>query len=130
MHDELRRLRLDIDASDRKLVELLAARFEIVERVAQLKAQHGIPARIQSRIRTVIERREAAGRGLGIPRMATAAIWKAIVEQCCQYEEILMSRHTHAGKGSAAMPRKAPVATRKTAGRADRQRSAIPAPPS
>ncbi|MFT3673463.1 chorismate mutase [Aestuariivirga sp.] len=92
MARELPRLRKEIDAIDRKLVELLAKRFGVIERVAQTKASEGLPARIPGRIRAVIERREKAGRGLGIPRKATARIWKAIVEESCLLEERLIGQ--------------------------------------
>lgn len=87
MNHDLSLLRSEIDQIDRQIVELVAKRFGVIERVAAVKAAHQIPARIQSRIDTVIQRREAAGRGLGLPRRTAANIWKVIVEEACKYEE-------------------------------------------
>lgn len=83
--------RKEIDLIDRQLVELLAARFTVVRAVAAHKEANGLAARIPSRIRTVIERNEAAGRAIGLPRRAAANIWKTIVEEACRLEEILMT---------------------------------------
>ncbi len=83
-------LRSEIDAVDQQLLDLLAQRFEIVSRVASLKAPEGLPARIDERILEVIASREETATLLGIPAGAAAAIWSAIVEQSCLYEERLM----------------------------------------
>lgn len=92
MNRELLSLRAEIDEIDRQLIALLAGRFTIIERVAAVKLATGIPARIPSRIATVIERSEAAGRSHGIPRRATANIWEAIVEESCKLEERLIEQ--------------------------------------
>lgn len=90
MNQDLLRLRTEIDDIDRRLVELVAERFGVVERVAAVKAANNIPARIPSRIAAVVERREAAGRGAGLPRGAAAQIWKTIVDETCKFEEGLI----------------------------------------
>ena len=92
MKKKLLQLRAQIDAVDKQLLVLLAERFRIIERVASHKAEHNLPARIPSRIKTVIDRREAAGRGLGLPRRSAAHIWELIVEESCRYEEWLMDQ--------------------------------------
>jgi chorismate mutase len=83
-------MREQIDLLDKRILELLAARFKVANDVAAYKSKHDVPARIPSRIRAVIERREAAGRGLGLPRKAAANIWKVIVEETCRFEEGLI----------------------------------------
>ena len=83
-------LRSEIDALDRQLLDLLARRFEVVTRVAGLKAAQNLPARIEQRIVDVIRSREDAGLALGMPSGAAAAIWSAIVEQSCLHEEALL----------------------------------------
>jgi len=90
MKKELLHLRALIDDVDRQLLTLLARRYEIVEKVAAHKVENGLPARIPGRIKTVIQRREAAAQRLGLPRRAAAHIWETIVEETCRYEERLM----------------------------------------
>lgn len=92
MNAELAHFRLEIDALDRELLDLLVRRFEVIDSVARLKAARGIPARIQSRITTVIQRREALGRARGLPRRAAAHIWEVIVEESCRQEELLIEQ--------------------------------------
>ena len=83
----LTRFRREIDDVDRRIVELLAARFQIIERVAYYKSKNRIPARIATRVNTVVARNEAAGQGLGLPRRTAANIWKTIVNEACKLEE-------------------------------------------
>lgn len=83
----LTRFRREIDDVDRRILELLAARFQIIERVAYYKFKNRIPARIATRISTVVARNEAAGQGLGLPRRTAANIWKTIVNEACKLEE-------------------------------------------
>jgi len=90
MNSPLTGLRSEIDEVDRQLLVLLARRFEVVTRVAAVKSGAGLPARIGERIIEVIGSREEAGLALGMPSGAAAAIWSAIVEQSCLYEERLM----------------------------------------
>lgn len=92
MNRELLSLRSEIDEIDRRLIDLLAARFGVIERVAGLKLAEGIPARIQSRINTVVQQNEVAGRTRGIPRRAAAHIWEVIVEESCKLEERLIEQ--------------------------------------
>lgn len=100
-------LRSEIDAVDQQLLGLLVKRFQIVARVAALKAEEGLPARIETRIIEVIGSREEAGKALGIPAGAAAAVWEAIVEQSCLFEESLLSRNHR-----APCPNDSPIASR------------------
>lgn len=93
MTRQLMGLRSEIDAVDQQLLDLLAQRFEIVGRVATVKAAEGLPARIEERILEVIASREETATLLGIPGGAAAAIWMAIVEQSCLFEERLLRRN-------------------------------------
>lgn len=93
MTRQLSGLRSEIDAVDQQLLDLLAQRFRIVSRVAALKAAEGLPARIEARILEVLISREATATLLGLPAGAAAAIWSAIVDQSCRFEERLLPRN-------------------------------------
>ena len=79
--------RNNIDNLDRDILEILAIRFKIASEVAAAKKALGIPARIEQRIKHVIESREQAARKLSIPDGAAKAIWTTLVEETCKYEE-------------------------------------------
>ena len=89
---ELDALRHEIDALDRQLLELLAQRFQIADRVAAVKSAKNIPARIPERITEVIVSREEWGLNLGLPPAAAGKIWSVIVEETCRAEEALFSK--------------------------------------
>lgn len=84
---DLEVLRREIDLLDRRLLELLADRFRVVEQVVAVKSLLGLPARIPDRISEVIESREAQGQALGLPPATAAKLWAVIVEETCRNEE-------------------------------------------
>ena len=90
--EELDALRHEIDVLDRRLLELLAQRFQIADRVAAVKSAKNIPARIPARITDVIVSREEWGLGLGLPPAAAGKIWSVIVEETCRAEEAQLAR--------------------------------------
>lgn len=92
MNRDLLSLRAEIDEIDLRLIDLLSARFKVIERVATVKLANGIPARIPSRIARVVQLNESAGQRRGLPRRAAAHIWKAIVEESCKFEEHLIEQ--------------------------------------
>ena len=87
--ESLEAYRNDIDNLDQDILEILAIRFRIASKVAAAKNALGIPARIEQRIKYVIESREQAALKLSIPEGAAAAIWTTLVEETCKYEEHL-----------------------------------------
>ena len=93
---ELDALRREIDALDRKLIDLLAQRFRVVGRVVAVKSALDLPARIPERIAEVIASREAWGLDQGLPPDAAGNIWSAIVEETCRAEERVL-RNNPAG---------------------------------
>ena len=110
-------MREQIDLLDKRILELLAARFKVATNVAVYKSKHDIPARIPSRIRTVIERREAAARGMGLPRKTAANIWKVIVEETCRFEEgLIKDDEDRPLQADARRARGRPIATRQGSG--------------
>src|SRR5262245_33218071 len=95
--NELVSLRHLIDRVDKRILELLVQRYDIVSLVARYKERDAVPARIPSRIKCVIDDREAQAIDLGLPPGTARAIWSAIVEQACRYEEACL---THASSNT------------------------------
>ena len=77
--DELGQIRRDIEAIDRKLVELLAERLELGRRTGEIKREAGRPILDAAREAEVIRRAVTAARGLGVPQEATREIFWHIV---------------------------------------------------
>lgn len=64
---ELAALRAEIDALDRTLVEVLAARREAVQRIAAHKKARGLPALDAAREASLIDAATARARERGVP---------------------------------------------------------------
>ena len=80
-------LRAHIDALDEQLVTLLAQRHALIARAARIKAQVGLPARIDARVEEVVAnaRRHAASRGLD-PALIEQ-IWRQLVDAAIAQED-------------------------------------------
>ena len=85
--DELAQLRRDIEAIDRKLVELLADRLELGRRTGEIKRDAGRPILDAAREAEVIRRAVTAARELGVPQEATREIFWHIVGMSRRVQE-------------------------------------------
>ena len=77
----LKDLRVEIDEIDREIIALLKKRLNTVERVIATKKEHGLPVRIDERIRAVIDGREALAQQMGIAEGFVRSVYETIVEQ-------------------------------------------------
>ncbi len=77
--DELAQLRRDIEAIDRRIVELLAERLELGRRTGGIKREAGRPILDAAREAEVIRRAVTAARELGVPQEATREVFWHIV---------------------------------------------------
>ena len=80
-------LRAHIDTVDEQLIALLAQRHALIARAAQIKAQIGLPARIDNRVEEVVANvgRQAASRGLDPALIEN--IWRQLVEAAIAQED-------------------------------------------
>ena len=83
-------LRAEIDALDGKIVALLAERLAVASRVAEIKRKEGIPVRLQDRIDAVLDRAEALANENGAEPKAIRAIYEALIETTCRFEEAMI----------------------------------------
>ena len=67
MAEELNALRDKIDAVDKQLIDLLAARLALVEEVGEVKSRHGLPIYAPDREASMLARRRAEAERLGVP---------------------------------------------------------------
>lgn len=78
-NDSLDDLRARIDELDAKLVDLLAERFRITERVGEYKKQYDLPPFDGSREREIAERRARLCREAGLDPEAADEIFQLII---------------------------------------------------
>ncbi|HEV2677938.1 MAG TPA: chorismate mutase [Aliidongia sp.] len=84
---DLRRL---IDGIDDQLLDLLAERIAVAERVAAYKQATGIAVRLPDRIEAVKARCAERGATRGLDPAYVRDIWARIIEETCRLEERLI----------------------------------------
>ena len=64
---ELNALRQGIDAVDKQILKLLAERLALVEKVGEVKSEHGLPIYVPERVVAMLASRRAEAEALGAP---------------------------------------------------------------
>jgi len=90
MTDDLATLRPLIDGIDDQILDLLARRIAVAERVASYKRSTGIAVRLPDRIEAVKARCAERGTALGLDPAYVREIWSRIIEETCRIEERLI----------------------------------------
>jgi isochorismate pyruvate lyase len=80
-------LRREIDAVDAQIIALLAQRFEIVGRVAAVKAAHGIAPVLRERIEHVVSRARAGAELGGFDPDVADRIYRLLIDAAIRVEE-------------------------------------------
>jgi chorismate mutase-like protein len=88
--EQLKPLRAEIDMIDEALADLLARRFGVIEKVAKVKAEVGLPAVLPDRVEMVKVNAENRGRKRGINPAMMRRVYDAIVDEACRLEEELI----------------------------------------
>lgn len=81
-----------IDDLDDQIVDLLAARLQIIHEVAALKEENNIPAVLQDRVDEVINRCAARASAKGMDQNLARELYTKIVKHCCDLEERIMKK--------------------------------------
>ena len=79
--------RAEIDAVDSQIVEALAKRFEICQRVANFKKQHGIAMMQPERVEAVKQRRRELAMQYGLDGDFMVALYSVIIQETCLMED-------------------------------------------
>ncbi|MBN8521998.1 MAG: chorismate mutase [Alphaproteobacteria bacterium] len=90
--DILTPYRTRIDALDDQIVDLIAARFDIIHEVAAVKIQHRIPAVLPDRVNEVINRAVSRAENHGIDPHLMRDLYTKIVSHSCDLETQHISR--------------------------------------
>ncbi|WP_244644196.1 chorismate mutase [Azorhizobium oxalatiphilum] len=83
----LKEARVEIDTIDAQIVDLLAARFAVVERVLELKKEAGLPALLQDRVDDVVARVRERAVSSDAPPELVEALWRFLIQWTIEYEE-------------------------------------------
>lgn len=86
-----------IDAIDDQLVELLARRYEVVHRVAEVKREHGIDPILPDRVQAVKDRVAARSRSVGLDPDLAVRLWTIIIDEACALESRLIAARSAEG---------------------------------
>lgn len=90
MPADLTDLRQLIDGIDDRLLDLLADRIAVAERVAADKRKTGVAVRLPDRIEAVKARCAERGAARGLDPAYVRDIWSRIIEETCRLEERLI----------------------------------------
>ena len=80
-------LRARIDALDASLIALFAERSALIDRAARIKAEHGLPARIDWRVEEVVANARRNAADAGLDGALFGQIWRQLVEAAIAQEE-------------------------------------------
>ncbi len=73
-------LRLQIDAIDTALLDLLATRSGYIDRAVDLKRIEGLPARTVDRVAEVLNNVKAKARTVGLDEKLAETLWSELIE--------------------------------------------------
>ncbi|MBT4710351.1 MAG: chorismate mutase [Alphaproteobacteria bacterium] len=79
-------LRAELEAIDTDLVAALARRFEVVMKVAAVKADEGIPVVLPDRIALVLDRVAALAEAQGLDGEMTRRLYRLIIDEAIAME--------------------------------------------
>jgi isochorismate pyruvate lyase len=85
-------VRAGIDAVDARLVALLAARSDYIDRAAELKGPLGLPAFIGWRVEEVVGRVRAAAGAAGVDPDLAEALWRRLIDWSIAREEQVLGK--------------------------------------
>lgn len=79
-------LRVEIDALDAALIELLVSRKDYIDRAVDLKRIEHLPARIDDRVEEVVANVRKAAEGRGLDGDLAEALWRRLIEWSIERE--------------------------------------------
>lgn len=82
-------LRLEIDAIDIRLLDLLATRSQYIDRAVDLKRIEGLPARAVDRVAEVLNNVRVKAAEIGLDEELVETLWTELIEWSIERE----SRH-------------------------------------
>jgi isochorismate pyruvate lyase len=87
----LANLRDEIDAVDAELVALIQKRFEIADRVIEVKRANGIAAALPDRIEQVVQNVLKNAKDTKVPPQTIEKLWRTLIAETIAYEEKILN---------------------------------------
>ena len=85
-------IRAEIDRLDAELVALFAARASFVDRAGQIKAEVGLPARIDARVEQVVANVRKLAVEHGLPPDQVEKLWRRLIDWSIAREETVLGK--------------------------------------
>ena len=85
------KLRDEIDAVDAELVALIHKRFEIADRVIEVKRAKGIAAVLPDRIEQVVQNALQTAKHTHVPPQTIEKLWRTLIAETIAYEEKILN---------------------------------------
>jgi isochorismate pyruvate lyase len=90
--EDLQDLRVRIDATDEKLVRLLAERQQLIDKVIAVKKREGIAARLPQRVEDVLLHVKDVALAEGVDPALVQHLWRELIEWSIAREEEALGR--------------------------------------
>ncbi len=94
--EALQQLRQEIDDVDSDLLKLLRTRFVLTRQVGELKAQHRMPAKSDTREREQFEKFARLANSYELPSVVVQKIYREIIDQVVLEHQEIARAHDHA----------------------------------
>jgi chorismate mutase len=88
---DLKRLRTEIDRTDRELLKVIKARMRTVERIGRLKVKHGVPLLQKGRYTELLEKRRQMSARVGLDAAFTDSLFELIHDEALRIQTALAS---------------------------------------
>jgi len=97
----LKPYRKRIDDLDRQIIDLLRARYDVIEEVGHLKAAHGIEAVLPERVDEVRENAARMAAEKGLDEAFIRKLYAQLIAHSCELEEQIKAGIKPAGKAAS-----------------------------
>lgn len=92
--NDMATLRAQIDLLDEQLVDLLAQRHALIDCAARIKSKQGLPARIDDRVREVVNNVGNHAEARGLDRALIESLWSQMVDAAIAQEDAYLNGET------------------------------------
>ena len=89
--EDLKKLRDQIDKIDRKIVIAIKERFDLVQKIAEVKNKNSLPVEDNKRVSEVVNGRLALAKEFNLKPELIEKIFREIIDACTNYQKIILT---------------------------------------
>lgn len=89
--EDLKKLRDQIDKIDRKIVIDIKERFDLVQKIAEVKNKNSLPVEDNKRVSEVVNGRLALAKEFNLKPELIEKIFREIIDACTNYQKIILT---------------------------------------